>query len=257
MENCFKKLLYKHLLIWIDDLLLYANNVDTYLEKLEELFSLMNDFGLKLSATKSSLFQRSVKGCGKIIDGDGVRHDPERIAALREMPLPTTAAELQQFLCACNWMRDTLVGYASNVKALQQRLDATRGKGKRTKRAASKLPVIFTDEEQSVFARVKDCLASSAMLAHPSQNGVLSVFTDASDVGWSVIVTDVEAWQYSKPIAEQQHRLLQCLSGTFTGSQENWGVIEKETFAIVAACDSCHTSFYGQRVSAYTVITGT
>ncbi|POM66820.1 Hypothetical protein PHPALM_17266 [Phytophthora palmivora] len=55
METCFKKLLYKHLLIWIDDLLLYAATVDTYLEKLEELFSLMNDFGLKLSAAKSTL----------------------------------------------------------------------------------------------------------------------------------------------------------------------------------------------------------
>ncbi|GMF49281.1 unnamed protein product [Phytophthora fragariaefolia] len=101
----------------------------------------------------------------------------------------------------------------------------------------AKLPVTFTDEEQSAFRKVKACLASSAMLAHPSQIGVLSVFTDASDVGWSIIVTDVEAWQDSKPIAEQQHRLLQWLSGTFTGSLENWSVIEKGAFAIVAACD--------------------
>ncbi|KAE8905997.1 hypothetical protein PF003_g10101 [Phytophthora fragariae] len=237
MENCFKKLLYKHLLIWIDDLLLYAEDVDTYLEKLEELFSLMNEFGLKLSAAKSSLFQRSVKWCGKIIDGDGVRHDPARIETLRAIPLPTTAGDLQQFLCACNWMRDSLVGYASHVKPLQQRLDVTLGSGKRTKRAAGKLPVTPTVEEQAAFERVKDCLASSAMLSHPSPNGVLSVFTDASDLGWSVIVTDVHAWQEGKPIADQQHRLLQCLSGTFTGSQENWSVIEKEAFAIVAACD--------------------
>jgi len=97
MERCFAKLLYKHLLIWIDDLLLYAEDVDTYLE---ELFSLMNEFGLKLSASKSSLFQRSVKWCGKIIDGDGVRHDPQRIAALREMPLPSTAGDLQHFASA-------------------------------------------------------------------------------------------------------------------------------------------------------------
>jgi hypothetical protein len=97
MERCFAKLLYKHLLIGIDDLLLYAEDVDTYLE---ELFSLMNEFGLKLSASKSSLFQRSVKWCGKIIDGDGVRHDPQRIAALREMPLPSTAGDLQHFASA-------------------------------------------------------------------------------------------------------------------------------------------------------------
>eukprot|EP00644_Phytophthora_capsici_P008025 jgi/Phyca11/125381/e_gw1.58.226.1 len=55
----------------------------------------------------------------------GVRHDPERIAALREMPLPTTAGELQQFICACNWMRDSLINYAGHVQTLQKRLDET------------------------------------------------------------------------------------------------------------------------------------
>ncbi|KAE8910855.1 hypothetical protein PF005_g25439 [Phytophthora fragariae] len=217
MERCFAKLLYKHLLIWIDDLLLYAEDVDTYLEKLGELFSLMNEFGLKLSAAKSSLFQRSVKWCGKIIDGDGVRHDPQRIAALREMPLPSTAGDLQQFLCACNWMRDSLISYAGHVQTLQKRLDVTLGNGKRTKRAANKLPVTFTDTEKAAFEQVKDCLASAAMLAHPSPDGVLSVFTDASDTAWSVIVMDVEKWQSDKPVADQTHRLLHCLSGTFSG----------------------------------------
>eukprot|EP00644_Phytophthora_capsici_P015295 jgi/Phyca11/83993/gw1.24.649.1 len=228
MEHCFAKLLYKHLLVWIDDLLLYAENVDTYLEKLGELFSLMNEFGLKLSAAKSSLFQRSVKWCGKIIDGEGVRHDPERIAALRAMPLPSTAGDLQQFLCACNWMRDSLIAYAGNVKALQTRLDLTLGNGKRTKRVAARLPVSFTEEETTAFGKVKECLADAAMLAHPSPDGVLSVFTDASDEAWSVIVTDVETWRGEQPVWEQKHRLLHCLSGTFTGSQANWSVIEKE-----------------------------
>ncbi|KAE8955495.1 hypothetical protein PR001_g32080, partial [Phytophthora rubi] len=41
MEECFASLLYKHLLIWIDDLLLYAADMDTYLEKLAEFFSLL------------------------------------------------------------------------------------------------------------------------------------------------------------------------------------------------------------------------
>ncbi|KAE8903142.1 hypothetical protein PF003_g12674 [Phytophthora fragariae] len=134
-------------------------------------------------------------------------------------------------------MRDSLISYAGHVQTLQKRLDVTLGNGKRTKRAANKLPVTFTDAEKAAFDQVKDCLASAAMLAHPSPDGVLSVFTDASDTAWSVIVTDVEKWQSDKPVADQTHRLLHCLTGTFSGSQENWSVIEKEAFAIVAACD--------------------
>ncbi|OWZ11615.1 hypothetical protein PHMEG_00015334 [Phytophthora megakarya] len=40
-----------------------------------------------------------------------------------------------------------------------------------------------------------------------------------------------------KPATEQQHRLIHCTSGTFTGSQCNWRVKEKEAFPIVVACD--------------------
>ncbi|POM60673.1 hypothetical protein PHPALM_30448 [Phytophthora palmivora] len=35
----------------------------------------------------------SVRRCGRINNKDGVRHDPQRIEALRAMPLPTTAGE--------------------------------------------------------------------------------------------------------------------------------------------------------------------
>lgn len=66
MERCFAELLQKHLLIWIDDLLLYAKDIDTYLNKMEQLFGLMNDFGFKLSAKKSELYATTVKWWGKI-----------------------------------------------------------------------------------------------------------------------------------------------------------------------------------------------
>ncbi|GMF53460.1 unnamed protein product [Phytophthora fragariaefolia] len=41
MENCFAPLLYDFLVIWIDDLLLFADNIDTYIAKLEELLDLV------------------------------------------------------------------------------------------------------------------------------------------------------------------------------------------------------------------------
>lgn len=88
--------------MWIDDLLLYADDIDEYLEELAELFSLMNDFGLKRSANKANLYQREVKWCGRIISADGVRHDPSSIDSRRSMPYPVTAGELQQFVCAIN-----------------------------------------------------------------------------------------------------------------------------------------------------------
>ena len=61
IERCYAALLYHHLLVWIDDLLLYANDIDTYLDKLEEILELTAKFGFKLSVVKSSLYKQEVK----------------------------------------------------------------------------------------------------------------------------------------------------------------------------------------------------
>ncbi|KAE8995582.1 hypothetical protein PR001_g20087 [Phytophthora rubi] len=171
MEKCFATLLYKHHRVWIDDLMLYADDIDTYLDKLAELFSLLNDFGLKLSVTKSSLYQKEVKWCAKIIDANGVRHDPARIESLRAMPYPN---------------------YPREVSPLQRKLDTALASTRRTKRAAAGILIELNDDERAAFNKVKDMLASAATLAFPDDTATTCLFTDASDVGWAVIVTQVK-----------------------------------------------------------------
>jgi hypothetical protein len=238
MEKCFASLLYKHLLVWIDDLLLYASDIDTYLIKLEELLQLVDHFGLKLSALKSCVYKKEVKWCGKLITGEGVRHDPERVHALTNLPYPSTAGELQQFTCSTNWMRSSIIDYARLVRPLQDKFDAVmRNAKKRTKRVANNIPITLTREELAAFDAVKEALTRTATLAFPKPDAETCLFTDASDVGWSVIVTQVSQWRKNVPVHEQHHELLVCMGGTFTGAQRHWSVIEKEAFPIVTACD--------------------
>eukprot|EP00644_Phytophthora_capsici_P016908 jgi/Phyca11/125627/e_gw1.59.284.1 len=211
IEKCLQGLMYQHLLVWIDDLLLYAKDVATYRVKLERLFELLDFFGFKLSVTKSSLYEPQVKWCGKIITGNGVRHDPERIKALTNLPYPTNAAELQQFLCAANWMRESVVDFAPTAF-------------RRTKRVAPGIGLEFSEDERRAFDKLKDKLANSSSLAFPQPDATMCLITDA-DVGFGIIVT------------QQQHELLVCVSGTFTGSKRNWSAIEKEAYPIIWACD--------------------
>eukprot|EP00644_Phytophthora_capsici_P011253 jgi/Phyca11/110392/e_gw1.18.776.1 len=190
IEKCLEELLHRHLLVWIDDLLLFANDIHTYLIKLERLFELLDFFGFKLSVKKSKLFQSEVRWCGKIISGTGVRHDPERVRALQNLPYPTTAGELQQFLCATNWMRESLIDYARKTRPLQDVLDrALANAAKRTKRVAAGIAVNLTAEQQSAFDKLKVLLEQSVTLSFPLQTATMCVMTDASDIGWSLIVT--------------------------------------------------------------------
>ncbi|OWY99161.1 hypothetical protein PHMEG_00029891, partial [Phytophthora megakarya] len=238
IQKCLEELLHKHLLVWIDDLLLYARDARTYLVKLERLFELLDFFGFKLSPKKSCLFAQEVRWCGKLINGDGVQHDPERVRALQAMPFPRSAGELQQFLCATNWMRDSLIDYARVARPLQDLLDDAMSRAsKRTKRVAASVAIELSAIHREAFDEMKAMLSQSVILAHPKPGAQMCVLTDASDIGWSLLVTQVENWQPKLEVWEQAHEMLICLSGTFTGAQRNWSIIEKEAYPIVCACD--------------------
>ena len=83
------------------------------------------------------------------------------------------------------------------------------------------------------------------------------MFTDASDIGWAVIITQVLEWDDSLRITEQQHELLHCISGTFSGAEINWSIIENEAFPIIEACTKLTYLYYVIMVFIYTVTTET
>ena len=100
MEEVLGDILYKKVLIWIDDLLAYGSDEESLLDSLESIFQRLFDRRIKLNPAKCDLFRLSVDWCGRIISADGVRFDETLVNSLVNMPTPKTAADLQQFLCA-------------------------------------------------------------------------------------------------------------------------------------------------------------
>jgi hypothetical protein len=76
---------------------------------------------------------------------------------------------------------------------------------------ASGIPVELTEAERLVFDQVKKGLADAATLAFPKPDATMCLLTDASDVGWSVIVTQVPTWKEDTGIQEQSHEMLICM----------------------------------------------
>jgi hypothetical protein len=92
MERIMAPVLSRGVKVWLDDVLGYARNE-------------------KELSDKCNFFRKSVKWCGRVISASGTTHCPMRIEGLVGMELPKTAADLQQFLCACNWMRASISRY--------------------------------------------------------------------------------------------------------------------------------------------------
>jgi hypothetical protein len=158
------------------------------------------------------------------------------------MGMPKYGSELQQFLCAMNWMRTGLPGYSTMVSPLHALMEATyeTAGGKRTKHAVSKVALAdvgWSEEHMACFLQCQNALENLVTLAHPSPEKRICMYTDASSDFWSSITTQVPPEDLDLPPMEQRHEPLAFLSGSFTGAMHRWSIIEKEAFAILASCE--------------------
>jgi len=225
------------LLQWIDDLLFHCKSASELLSVLRLFFSLCRQHHLKLHAKKCKLFLKRVKWCGRLISEEGILLDPSRMSALTSMQAPATGADLQQLLCASNWMRTAIPEFTALIGPLASALEEVyKFCGKRTRKAVQKVPlseITWGPEQLSAFSRLKEALREAVTLAHPDPAKLLCLFTDASDNHWSGVLSQIPKVDKDLPFADQRHEPLSFLAGSFKGSSARWSTPEKEAFAII------------------------
>jgi hypothetical protein len=240
VEQIFGELLYRVILAWLDDILGYAKTEDQLLKALRQVLEACQTYGLRLHPGKCAFFQTEVVWCGKVISEQGISHCPKRIEGLTQLQPPKTAAELQQFLCAMNWMRSSIPEYNHLVAPLTQLLEQCM-KTTKTRKKSQLARVQLADhgwdqDHEGQLVKCKEALVAMVPLAHPREDQVVCVYTDASADFWGAIVTQTDDEELAKPIEDQKHQPLAFLSGSFVGAAQRWPIVEKEAFAIVETC---------------------
>lgn len=154
------------------------------------------------------------------------------------MHLPTKAGELQQFLCAVNWMRQSIHEFICITSKLYDalvRAAQRAGSRKKLKLSRSSCGGRLSESEIRSVEAVCAALLRMVPLAHLKATTDLALFTDATQDHWGAVLSLLEPGGVALPLTEQNHGPLVLLSGRFTGSASLWPTIEKEAFAIVEA----------------------
>jgi hypothetical protein len=236
MAEVFKGLINESLIVWIDDLLGYADSLETWFRTLETTLRLAEEHDIKFNLKKCELFTRRVKFCGRIFTTEGVQHDPDRIEALQAIPQPRTARDLQQFLMAAQWMSRSIPEYNKRVQCLQDIFEqCMRDQPSRKKSVARQVRLSrygWAPGHALAFEQLKMAIVSCVRLAYPRKDMVQCMFTDASDDCASGMVTQIPIEDEEKPIQFQRHEPLGFVGHRFNETEKNWSVAEKEGFAI-------------------------
>ncbi|UYV64959.1 hypothetical protein LAZ67_3002565 [Cordylochernes scorpioides] len=76
---------------YIDDVLIASYSENQHVSHLQQLFGRLRDYGLTINETKCTFGQPSVKFLGFIITNAGISPDPQRVQAIKYIPIPDTA----------------------------------------------------------------------------------------------------------------------------------------------------------------------
>lgn len=176
MEHCLADMNFEKCIVYIDDVIVYSKTFDEHLERLEAVFTKLEEFGLKLKTSKCSLFRDKVKYLGHVISANGIETDPEKIEAVKTWPVPKGTDELRTFLGFTGYYRKFVPDYAKKVKPLTNLLKAmTPGKGRK-----SECEWAWSEKCQEAFENVRSMLSSPLVLSYPDFTKQFILNTDAS-----------------------------------------------------------------------------
>ena len=117
-EKCLGDLQPHQCLAYLDDVIVHSCTVSQHFERLERVFEVLEKAHFKLKPRKCKLFRKSVSFLGHVISKEGISTDEEKLAALKNWPIPKCVKEVQIFLGFSGFYRRLIKDFSKVVKPL-------------------------------------------------------------------------------------------------------------------------------------------
>jgi len=82
-------------LVYLDDVVVFGEDLRMHNERLREVFSRMRRYNMKLQPDKCEFLRREISYLGHVIGETGMRPNEKGIEAVRDYPEPKTTRELK------------------------------------------------------------------------------------------------------------------------------------------------------------------
>ena len=215
---------WKHMLAYIDDIIIYSRTFPEHLQHIEEVCTLLNDANFKLNIAKCKIAQTEILFLGHVIKEGTIQPDPENIRGLADVREPTSAEEAFRFVKAAEYYRKFISKFSIIAAPLHQYSPSTLQQQKNNKKQKFEL----SEEARTAFHQLKHILTTDLILNLPDDTMPYKLQTDASVAGIGAVLLQVTP-NGDRPLAYMSKKL--------TKSQINWPTIEQECYAIIQAVE--------------------
>ena len=215
----------------IDDILIYGTTQEEHDQRLKAVLRRLNDANVTLNPDKCIVNVQNVKFLGQIVGSDGIKPDPEKIAAIIDMPHPTNIHEVRSFLGMVNQFSKFTTNLAQLTKPMRDLL-------------VKDTAWTWGPAQEDAFHQTKIALTTTPVLTLYDPNKETKIAADASSFGLGAVVLQEEAPGDWKPVS--------FISRSMTSTECKYAQIEKEALAVTWACERSSNYIVGKSITIET-----
>ena len=234
MDIILSKVRWKYVLVYLDDIIVFSDNVQKHLRHLESVFRMLKGAGATLRLEKCDFFKREVKYLGHILRPGKLAIYGKNLEAITKALPPKNKTQTRSFLGMCNVYRRFVKGYTLVARPL-------------TLKTVKDHPESWdslSKEEMQAFELLKRNLVTAPILALPREGFAYTLDTDASEYQLGCCLLQEQPDGALHPIG--------YWSRTLTSAEKNYSSTEKECLAIVWAVQHLRPYLEGQRFTIRT-----
>ncbi|KAL4030371.1 hypothetical protein IC575_008607 [Cucumis melo] len=175
MNQVFCPYLRKFILVFFDDILVYSKDVESHLEHLTIVFTLLREYSLFANWKKCHFGRERIEYLGHWVSSNRVEADREKIRAMLEWPIPRNIKELRGFLGLTGYYHRFVANYGTLAAPLT--------------RLAKKNSFHWTEEATSAFEQLKSAMVTRKLSETAKEKSVYERELMA-------IVLAIEKWRH-------------------------------------------------------------
>ena len=156
MSKAFADLIFKSVLIYVDDIIVYGDSFDQHLRDLEEVFKRVAQHNLTLKLSKCHFAAQQVDYLGRHFQRED-KPNPNKTAVIDTYPVPKDKTEVRRFVGMSNFYRRFIRNYSKLACPLNHLLkNDTKWE--------------WSSECEKAFLEIKRQLVSAPILAYPDMS---------------------------------------------------------------------------------------
>ena len=259
MQEVLDELVYKKVLVYIDDIIVYSKTFEQHLKDLEEVFEKLRKAELKAKLKKCEFIKREVEYLGHVVGRNGIKTSESNVEKVKNYPRPITIKELRGFLGLASYYRKFIEGFSKLAKPLLKLMEGMKyekvktkegtkiGTGKRINRIMNEKNIEkeWGIEQEESFQLLKRKLTTTPILAYPDFEKKFRLYTDASGQALGAVL--------QQEGEDKKEHVIAYASKSLTKAEQNYSVTELESLAMVWAVEKFRHYLLGGK--GFTIIT--